>query len=173
MDKGITFRPRGKMYIVGLIAIYVFLVGLLSFSIVFILNNSYWALMVEILPLICLVWISIEVANYKIKLTDTKIHVVGQRERFTMRHKNFKIRYKDIKTIQYFFGVLQAQFVSVIAIVYNDGKLKYLDVSRFSEKQVNKIMRHIVDFAERYNSYTIVVLPDEIQKGFGQRKNSP
>lgn len=159
------------MYIIGLIFIYAFLLGLLSFSALFILGKWYWALLFEILPIVCLILQTREVVKYKIKLTDTKIHLAANREWFITRHKNLKINYKNLKSIQYFFGVLQARFVSAIALVYNDGKLKYLDVSRFSEKQVGTIMNHIANFAERYNSYAIEVLPDEIQKGFGQRKH--
>lgn len=171
MDTSIIIRPHGKMYIIGLIVIYAFLLGLLSFSVHFILSKWYWALLSEILPIVCLILQTRDVVKYKIKLTDAHIYLAAQREWFITRHKNLKISYKNLKSIQYFFGLLQARFVSAIALTYNDEKIKYLDVSRFSEKQVGIIMDYIVTFAQQYNSYGIEVLPDEIQKGFGQRKH--
>ena len=171
MNTSIIIRPHSKMYIIGLIAIYAFLLGLLSFSVLFILSKWYWALLFEILPSICLILQTREVVKYKIKLTDTNIHLAAQREWFVTRHKNLTISYKNLKSIKYFFGLLQARFVSAIILIYNEEKLNYLDVSRFSEKQVGIIMDYIVKFAQQYNSYSIEVLPDEIQKGFGQRKH--
>ena len=129
------------MYIIGLIAIYAFLLGLLSFSVLFILSKWYWALLFEILPSICLILQTREVVKYKIKLTDTNIHLAAQREWFVTRHKNLTISYKNLKSIKYFFGLLQARFVSAIILIYNEEKLNYLDVSRFSEKQVDIVLR--------------------------------
>lgn len=171
MDTSIIIRPHGRMYIIGLTAIYVFLLGLLSFSVLFILSKWYWALLFEILPIVCLILQTREVVKYKMKLTDTEIYLTTQREWFITRHKNLKISYKNLKSIQYFFGLLQARFVSTIALTHNDEKLKYLDVSRFSEKQVGIIRDYIANFAQQYNSYSIEVLPDEIQKSFGRRKH--
>lgn len=165
----INIRPKGKMYIFGLVLIYIFLSGILAFSILFILEKIYWALLLEILPIVLIFLQTREVILYKIRLTDTKIYLAANRQLFMIRHNNLKISYKGLKSIQYFLGFETIGLISAIALVYENDKLKYLDVLRFSDKQVDIIMGHIKDLAEKYNSYPIEIKPDEIQKGFKRK----
>ncbi len=169
MDMNINIRPKGKMYIFGLVLIYIFLSGILAFSILFILEKIYWALLLEILPIVLIFLQTREVILYKIRLTDTKIYLAANRQLFMIRHNNLKISYKGLKSIQYFLGFETIGLISAIALVYENDKLKYLDVLRFSDKQVDIIMGHIKDLAEKYNSYPIEIKPDEIQKGFKRK----
>lgn len=164
-------RPKGKLYIFTLTFFFLFLsVFLIIAPILFIIDKDYWALILCILPGILTVLLIREIVRYKIVLTPTKIYLSANRTLFITYHKDLKISYKGLQSMQYILGMGPTSILmSVIALNYEKGKLKYLDVNRFSAKQVTTIINTIKQFAEAYNSYPIEIKPDIIQKGYKRK----
>lgn len=134
------------------------------------IEKNYWCLFIFIIPLVLLVLQVREVVLYKIRLTERKIYLAANRDLFLIRHKNLEISYKGLKSIQYCLGFESIGFVSAIVLIYENDKLKYLNVLRFSDKQVDIIINNIKELAEKYNSYPIEIKPDKIQDGFKRKK---
>ncbi len=167
----IEMRPKGKLYIFTLTFFFLFLsVFLIIAPILFIIDKDYWALILCVLPGILTVLLIREIVRYKIVLTPTKIYLSANRTLFITYHKDLKISYKGLQSMQYILGMGPTSILmSVIALNYEKGKLKYLDVNRFSAKQVTTIINTIKQFAEAYNSYPIEIKPDIIQKGYKRK----
>ena len=167
----IEMRPKGKLYIFGLTFLFLFLsVFLIIAPILFIIDKDYWALILCVLPGILTVLLIREIVRYKIVLTPTKIYLSANRTLFITYHKDLKISYKGLRSMQYILGMGPTSILmSVIVLNYEKGRPKNLDVNRFSAKQVTTIINTIKQFAEAYNSYPIEIKPDIIQKGYKRK----
>jgi hypothetical protein len=169
----IIIRPHGNIiYTVALVIVYAVFAGVLSFGVLFIIEKCYWALLLEIPIMVILILQTKELIRHKIELSDNQIYLTANNALFMPKKKDLKISYKNLKSMQYFSGFIPISLVSVIVLEYNSGKLKYLDVFRFSEKQITLIIKSIKELAEKYNSYPIEVKPDNIQKGFRRSKKN-
>lgn len=164
-------RPKGKLYIFTLTFFFLFLsVFLIIAPILFIIDKDYWALILCVLPGILTVLLIREIVRYKIVLTPTKIYLSANRTLFITYHKDLKISYKGLQSMQYILGMGPTSILmSVIVLNYEKGRPKNLDVNRFSAKQVTTIINTIKQFAEAYNSYPIEIKPDIIQKGYKRK----
>ena len=167
----IEMRPKGKLYIFTLTFFFLFLsVFLIIAPILFIIDKDYWALILCVLPGILTVLLIREIVRYKIVLTPTKIYLSANRTLFITYHKDLKISYKGLQSMQYILGMGPTSILmSVIDLNYEKGRPKNLDVNRFSAKQVTTIINTIKQFAEAYNSYPIEIKPDIIQKGYKRK----
>lgn len=167
----IEMRPKGKLYIFTLTFFFLFLsVFLIIAPILFIIDKDYWALILCVLPGILTVLLIREIVRYKIVLTPTKIYLSANRTLFITYHKDLKISYKGLRSMQYILGMGPTSILmSVIVLNYEKGRPKNLDVNRFSAKQVTTIINTIKQFAEAYNSYPIEIKPDIIQKGYKRK----
>lgn len=167
----IEMRPKGKLYIFTLTFFFLFLsVFLIIAPILFIIDKDYWALILCVLPGILTVLLIREIVRYKIVLTPTKIYLSANRTLFITYHKDLKISYKGLQSMQYILGMGPTSILmSVIVLNYEKGRPKNLDVNRFSAKQVTTIINTIKQFAEAYNSYPIEIKPDIIQKGYKRK----
>lgn len=168
----IEMRPKGKLYIFGLTFLFLFLSAFLFVSpIILIIGKSYFVAILSCgisIPLTIL--LIREIVRYKIVLTPTKIYLSANRTLFITYHKDLKISYKGLRSMQYILGMGPTSILmSVIVLNYEKGRPKNLDVNRFSAKQVTTIINTIKQFAEAYNSYPIEIKPDIIQKGYKRK----
>lgn len=170
MEKKIILRPKGKMYIIAAIIIYVLLLGLISFNVVFILEKEYVGLLFNILPIFCLIVVTRMVVTYKICLTDTEIHIPSYTSVFDSFKKDIIVSYNGLRKIQYSFGLKLSGFFSTITLMFDDDRQKHLEVIHFSDRQVDIIIENIKYLAEKFNSQKIEVLSDNIQKGFKRER---
>ena len=168
MEKELIIYPKGKAYIILLMIKYIFLIGL-SFGFIFI-EYLIPLILSELLILFLIALQTREIILYKMTISDSKIVLAANRDLYTVRHKKIEISYKNLKSLQYFLGFESVGFISAIVLKYDNEKIKYLDVFRFSDKQVDEIVESIKDFAEAYNNYRIEIKPDNIQKGFKRKR---
>lgn len=167
--QNIIIRPKGGLYITYFLVLKLaILIGLLLFSIAYIISETYWALVLNILPLVLLILQIREICRYKLIIKEGSIWIAANRDIFLVRHKDLTIKYKNLKSIQFYLGI-EAIVVSLIAFRYKDEKkIKYLNTLRFSRKQVEKIMQLIKENADKHNGYEVEILNSEIQ---GEKQN--
>lgn len=164
----ITIYPRGKMYAFYLAFKYFFLLGfgvLFTFSVY---PFSWWSLFPligDIILLALLILQTYEIIRYKMIIDDNKVCLKANRDLFLTQHKDLKISYKGIRTIQFKFGVnLRVGVVSAIVLYYDEKYIKYLNTRRFNRKQINFIIDLIKTNAEIINGYSVEIKEPDIQK---------
>lgn len=156
-------RPKGVLYIIYISFKLVCLMGVLSFSILFIMNGHYLYLLAEVCPLILFILQVREIIRYKIIITDEYLWIAANRDLFLVRHKDLKIKYDNLISMQYLCGVYVI-LISDLRLRYSNRKREMvLNMVRFSQKQIEEIMRLIKINADKYNGYEVEIKPSLIQ----------
>ena len=159
----ITFRPKGGLYLFAIITIYVFL--LLLFT-VFPISTTYLKkYILTALSFALGVFFTFlqtrEIIIYKIDIYDNKTCIAANRAFMITYQKAFTLEYGCLKSMQLAYGTSFASLVmAVINFEYENGTNKYIDVNKFSKKQIYAIMDVIKQKAESYNGYEIEIKPE-------------
>lgn len=166
MEKYIVIRPRGRAYVFYLALKYGILLGVLAGLVLVAVNRGIgWWLALIVVPIVLLVLQTREVFLYKITVSNTTILLAANRDLWMTKHTAVALTYRGLEKLQYCLNFEEAGFiVTKIALIY-DGNTKYLDVSRYSNKQIKAIMQHIKTFAEQTNERPVEVLPNQTCPG--------
>ena len=172
MESNIVIRPRGRAYTLYLALKYSILVGvLLGIILVAVTHTVSWWFVLIIAPIVLLVLQTREIFLYKIILSKTNIILAANRDLFMTKHAATTLAYSGLQKLQYCLNFEEVGFiVAKIALIY-DSSTKYLDVSRYSNKQIKAIMKGIKKFAEQNNEYSLEVLPNQICPGLKSSDN--
>lgn len=169
----ITFRPKGGLYLSAIITIYVFL--LLFFTVFPLSTISLKKYTLTALSFAIGIFFTFlqtrEIIIYKIEIYDSKTCIAANRAFMITYQKAFTLEYKNLKSMQLVYGTSFASLVmAVINFEYENGTNKYIDVNKFSKKQIHEIMNIIKQKAEAYNGYGIEIKPEI--NGFKKKSNN-
>lgn len=189
MEPEIEFRPRGGLYLFGIVVIFMFWIGMLAGSVVICVeffemsvdqradNIKYiFMIPVTILVIIMLILQIREIIVYKIQLMPEHLFLAADRDPFRTYQKAVKIEYQNLCAIQYFAGIGLAfgrptpMIFSGILFEYEGGRKRKINVSRFSDRQIGIIMNHIKVCSEKVNGRAIIVKEDQVNKGIKRKR---
>lgn len=166
--KKIIIYPHGKLYIFCLVLIYIFLIGLGVLFTYSIYPFAWWSILLlcgDLIIIVLLILQTREILRYKMVIEDNKVCLKANRTLFLVRHKDLIIDFKGIKSIQFKAGVnLSVGFISAIVLNYDEKRMNYLNVMRFSRKQINYIIELIKTDAVKINGYEIEIKEADLQK---------
>ncbi len=169
-------RPRGKLYIFANVVILTFFIGMISFAVWS--SFSYWeefkddiiAIPFVLAGVLIGTYLVIErivdIIRYKVIISDDKIISLTNKMPFNKLQKRVSLTYNGLIRIQYVLGFKRAQIVSKIVFTYDTGKQTYINVWKFSDRQVETILQEIILHSECNTNKSIERLPDMIQEGF-------
>ena len=159
----ITFRPKGGLYLFGTVAIYAFIiVFLIVVPIYFILEKVYLGVALSFIPALFLMILQTkEVAKYKIVVYNNKIYIAKNGAILMTYEKEFEIHLKELKSIQLVYGQSAVSYImAVINLEFDNNSSKYINLNKFSKKQIYSIMNVIKQKAEAYNGYEVEIKPE-------------
>lgn len=169
----VTFRPKGGLYIFANIFIYTFIiVFLIVVPIYFILEKVYFGVALSFIPALFLMILQTkEVVKYKIDVHNDKIYIAKNGAILMTYEKEFEINLKELKSIQLVYGQSAVSYImAVINLEFNNNSSKYINLNKFSKKQIYVIMNVIKQKAEAYNGYEVEIKPEI--NGFKKKKNN-
>lgn len=169
----ITFRPKGGLYLFGTAILYGFIISfLIIVPIYFLLKKEYLGIALSFTPALFLMILQTkEVVKYRIVVFNNKIYIAKNGAILMTYEKEFEINLKELKSIQLVYGQSAVSYImAVINLEFDNNISKYINLSKFSKKQIYEIMNVIKQKAEAYNGYVIEIKPEI--NGFKKKSNN-
>lgn len=176
MDKKII-QPYGAGYIFFTTFKYCFLLGILVLGVYGLIESclvdmniltiiqSVFIFLVLIFIIVLIVLQTREIIRYKMIITDEYIYLAANRDLFLTRHKDIKMKYDNIISLQYektirpdLYEKGQTFFSAIYIKRSNKKKEDMLLTMWFSKKQTEEIMRLIKENAEKINRNPVEIL---------------
>ena len=171
-NKNIFFRPKGALIVFGHCIAFPIFLGAIIFGIYIAATERLELIEYLIIALGIAILLAImafllrEIIAYKVVLTTKEIKIPQDRAWLILRHKAITLSYEGLKSLQYCQGITagnrEEPFLIIMAVVfeYADGKETMINLNRFSQKQIKRIMGAIKDICKEYYDTEIEIKPD-------------
>ena len=163
-------KPKGGLYIFGVIFLYLFFAFLPIYqTVVLSVEENILEISDIILTVICcylfpvlfIVLHTIEITKYRAEITESDITISSTHfflDVLFQKKKTIKYKFENLKAMQLQKGVFYPNGYTVRFELIYDRKTKYLDLSRFSKKQVEDIKLKIIEIAKKQNGFEPTIL---------------
>lgn len=166
-----VIKPKGGLYVFGVIFLYLFFMFLPVFeTVALIVESSENTLEISniilvvigcyLFPIFCLVLITIEITMYKAEIAGNSVIISSTHffwDVLFQKKKKLKYEFDNLQAMQLQKGILYPNGYTIrFALIY-DRKTKYLDLSRFSQKQVEIIKKNVLEIAKNVNGFEPII----------------
>ena len=144
------YRPRGCGYIMSVIAVSAVLAAVAGLSVwLFVVRQSLTGSVLAAVAVPGAVWLSADVAAYKITVSDSGVVAAQYRMLTKIVQDKITLVYDGLCEIKKTFASDEnGRSVCAVALFYSDGTFRFLNVKRFSDAQIRSVMSDIKRRAE-------------------------
>ncbi len=167
----IMIKPKGGLYIFGIIFWYIFFMFFLIFESVFLIIDPYENIEITkiilivvfayVIPIIAILLVTVDVLKYTIRITNDSVIISVSHnfiEGLTIKYKQTKYQLAGLKSVQQKKGITVLYGYSTHLVMKYENKTRHLDLSRFSKNQISIIQKTVLDRAQVLNGYEVKVL---------------
>ena len=170
----IIVRPNGALYVIVqtvILSVYLSLIVAIIYLLItgLEIKDIFRTLLFiggGIIAVYLTVFEIIKIVRYKIIVSNKNIFLSANKEWLILRHKAITLSYEGLKSLQYCQGITagnrEEPFLIIMAVIfeYADGKETTINLNRFSQKQIKRIMQIIKDRCKEYYDTEIEIKPD-------------